>query len=346
MLPDGTSNDGTTEYRLLMPARPLLAGGADVSIAAAGPTVLWDRPWTGYDPPPHVRAIALAQKPDTDVYVIQRPGRRWWADIIPMLQKLGIRVVVDMDDLLSRIDKRNIAHKDLDPAKHAHHNHTWAALACERADAVTVTTPALLERYGYGHGYLLPNLVPERYLSITPATVRYATMGWTGNVGTHPTDLQVTSGAVGRAMEDAGWDFHVVGTGNGVREALGLPGEPSNTGYLPFVDYAPALAELSCGIVPLVDSVFNQAKSCLKMIEFAAAGVPVVASATPDNQRMQKLGVGAVVKHPSQWSRVLNRMLKDPDYRTHVAGRSREVMAAHTYEKQCHRWWTAWTGER
>jgi glycosyltransferase involved in cell wall biosynthesis len=345
MLPDGTSNDGTTEYRLLAPARPLIAQGADIIVDTRGPIPLWSHEWHGAEPPPDVRILALAEKPDADVVVLQRPGRRWWADIIPLLQRLGIRVVVDMDDLLDSIDKRNIAHAQFDPKRVDHHNHTWAALACERADVVTVTTPALLERYGYGHGIVLPNLIPERYLKIE-SEVRPDTAGWTGNVQTHPVDLQATAGAVSKALDDNGWTFHVIGTGIAVKAALGLREEPSATGHLPFAEYAEALGEIELGIVPLVESKFNRAKSCLKMIEFASVGVPVAASATPDNLRMQKLGVGAVVKHPSQWSRTLNRLIKDRTYREHLAGRSRTVMADHTYEKHCWRWAKAWGLEK
>lgn len=346
MLKDGTSNDGCTEYRLLMPARPLIAGGADIEFDSRGPTVLWDKDWSGFlEPPESVRAVALARRPDCDVVVMQRPARRWWADIIPMLKALGIRVVVDVDDLFDSIDRGNLAHGVYDPNKSSIHNHLWVDIACQHADVVTCTTPALLERYGHGHGVLLPNLVPERYLKID-AEARPHTLGWSGTVETHPTDLQVTRGAVGKALSETGWAFHHIGTGKGVKKALGLFSKPTFTNWVPFAEYAYRMAELNVGIVPLADTKFNDAKSSLKMIEMAALGVPVLASATPDNLRMHKFGVGAIVKHPGQWSRSLDRILKDQDYREHLAGSSREVMADHTYEKQCWRWAQAWGLEK
>lgn len=351
LLPDGTSNDGCTEYRLLGPARPLIAQGMDVVPTDVGPTVLWSHDWDEYykmgyrQPPEGVTVMGLAQRPDADVVVLQRPGRRHWAEIIPMLQKLGIRVVVDVDDLFDRIDKENTSHGDYDPNKRDSHNLKWIDLACRRADLVTVTTPALLDRYGYGHGMVLPNMVPDRYLSFASEPLEN-TVGWTGTVDTHPTDLQVTRGAVGKALDAAGWSFHHVGTGVGIKDALGLSREPTATGWVPFSDYAHRMAEIGVGIVPLADTKFNQAKSCLKVAEFAALGVPVISTATYDNDRMRKLGVGVTVKHPSQWSRALQRMLGDRDYREQIAGRSREIMAEHTYERNAHLWWTAWTGEK
>lgn len=325
-----------------MPARPLIAQGADVVVDQGGPIVLWSHNWSGRPTPPEwVRAVALAQRPDTDVVVIQRPGRRWWSDIIPMLQKLGIRVVVDVDDLFDQIDKGNKAYDGYDPGKDAIHNFTWIDLACRRADVVTCTTPALLARYGYGHGVLLPNLIPEQYLSIKGKT-RAATVGWSGTIETHPMDLQTTRGAVGGVLDDTGWGFHHIGTGKGVKAALDLSMEPTTTGWVPFSEYAERMAELAVGIVPLADTKFNQAKSALKLCELSALGVPTIATSTPDNDRMRKLGVGVTVKHQGQWERSLRRMVTDRDYREHVAGTSREAMTQHTYERKAHMWAEAW----
>lgn len=346
LLPDGSSNDGCTEYRLLGPARPLIAQGADIVIDDRGPTVLWDHDWSKLpEPPAGVSIMGLAKDPDADVIVIQRPGRRWWADVIPMLQREGIKVVVDVDDRFDRIDRDNIAYPAYDPTKSTIHNFNWVELACRRADVVTCATPALMARYSFGHGVLLPNLVPERYLNVRAET-RFATVGWSGTVETHPTDLQVTAGAVGRILDDTGWSFHHIGTGKGVKDALKLSMEPTNSGWVPFADYADRMGEVSIGIVPLVDTKFNQAKSCLKMIEYAALGVPVIASATPDNDRMRKLGVGVTVKHPAQWERTLRRMVTDRDYREDVAGKGREVMADHTYERKASMWWDVWAGNQ
>lgn len=341
----GPEADPSSQYRLRFPAGVLMSQGADITLDARGPIILWSEEWHGAEPPEHVQALGLAQRPEADIIVLQRPGLRYWADIIPMLQKLGIRVVVDVDDLFDRIDKRNVAHKAYDSNKSTTHNHNWVEEACRRADMVTCTTEALKKRYGFGHGHVLPNLVPQDYLSVE-ADIRPATVGWTGSIGVHPQDLQVTKGAAAKAVTDLGWDFHIVGTGIGVKKALQLAEEPTNTGYVPFPDYPAAIAEISLGIVPLVDSAFNRAKSCLKMIEFASTGVPVLASATPDNLRMRELGVGAVVNHPNQWGRKLRQLMTNRDYRDDVAGRSREAMRKHTYDEQAWRWGFAWGLER
>ena len=338
--PSGLHNDGVANTRLLQPARVLKADGADLIVDHTGPTVLWDREWRDV-PPPEARVIALAQRPDADVVVMQRPMRRWFADIIPMLQTIGVKVIVDVDDLFDSLDEKHAARKLLNPLVRAHMNSEWVMEACRRADVVTCTTPILKERYGFGHGVILPNYVPEPYLSIT-VPKRPATIGWTGTVDAHPKDLGVTRGAVQEVMDGSGWTFHVVGKGERVKELLKLRNEPTATGIVPFADYANTMAEIQVGIVPLTDSDFNQGKSALKMMEFASLGIPVVASATYDNVRMYEAGIGNIVKHPSHWYKRLLKVVSDQGYRDDLAGKGREVMKNYTYEKNAWRWAEVW----
>lgn len=345
--PASHENDATCQYRLLEPARCLQAQGADITVSRTGPTVLWSGWWDPalLSPPDDVRALGLHKAPDADVVVLQRPGRRWWADVIPFIQEAGVKVVVDVDDRFDRIHESNHAHDEFH-LRNETMNYEWIDRACELADLVTVTTPSLLEAYGHGHGMVLPNLVPERYLRIKRLP-RAQTIGWSGTVDTHPVDLQETGGAVGRVLQEwKEWRFHAVGTGEGLREALELPRKPTITGWVPFKDYAKAMAQMTLGIVPLEPSEFNDGKSSLKMSEMASVGVPVVASPTPDNLRMHALGIGFIAFNPPEWEQHLQALIRNRGLRDEISGRGREVMAGLTYERNCDQWWTAWTGKK
>ena len=340
------ADDGACgNYRLILPAQALAEQGGDVKVDFTGPMVLWDREWHGQRPPPSVNLIGLDKRPDADVVVLQRPGQRWWADLIPHLQRAGIRVVVDVDDRFDLIHPDNGAHAVYDPRRIGHHNHEWIARACQRADLVTATTPELARRYGYGHGLVLPNLVPARYLDVR-AFRRPRTVGWSGHVATHPGDLEVTRGAVGVALRGSGWSFHVVGSAEGVKERLGLAEEPSATGQLAFGFWPARVAQLEVGIVPLADTAFNRAKSALKASEMASVGVPVVMSPTPDNVRLNKLGIGLLAGSPNHWRRHLSRLIASPEARTDLAGKGREAMATQTYEARADLWADAWLGRK
>ena len=340
--PAGDVNDAVAQYRLLMPAIALAEQGADVSYNWRGPTILWDQRWDSSDgkmPPPWVRVMGLAKRPEADVIVIQRPALRFWADVIPFLQQAGIKVVVDVDDLVDNIDEGNVA-KAAYEARNDYHGSNWVNDACRQADLVTCTTPALAKRYGHGHVRILPNLVPERYFlafGYGPQTI-----GWSGSVGTHPKDLQATGGALQDVLSASGWTFRVVGTGKGVQPLLGLSDEPSTTGWVSFGEYMLEVARLNIGIVPLADTAFNRAKSCLKMMEMTVAGAAVVASPTPDNERLNRLGIGVLASTPQQWRKRLTTLVKNDEYRLDLIGRGQEAMRELTYEKRCGDWWDAW----
>lgn len=337
MIVGPTDLNAVGHYRLIWPAETLAVQGADVTVDTIGPRVLWSEDWSGHaSPPPHVRALGVVA-PDCDVYVIQRPTRRWWADIIPHLQSQGVRVVVDMDDRLDSIHRRHHARHLFDPVNDPNVNHRWADVACKTADLVTCSTPALRDRYGYGHGVVVPNLVPARLLDVVAAN-RAGTVGWSGFVATHPGDLDTIAHTI-----PASSTFHVVGPVDGVAAALRLPGDRvTSTGRVDFDEYPSALAELEVGVVPLADTPFNRCKSALKMMEMAAVGVPAVVAATPDNLRMNAEGVGCVAASPGAWRRHLRRLTASPDARADLAGRSREAMTRFTYEGHADRWWQAW----
>lgn len=327
-------------YRLRYPAQALIAQGADVVIDTVGPTVAWDRPWRDAPSPTH-KVLGFAKRYEADVVVMQRPARRWWADFIPHFQAQGTKVVVDVDDLVDDIHKRNQAY---DAHRQDHLNYNWVDEACRLADVVTCTTPALLRRYGHGHGVVLPNLVPESHFTIY-GLKHPETVGWAGFVGTHPGDLRVTDGSVGAVIQSSGWGFHVIGDGEQVATDLHLPSEPSVTGRVEFRDYAYEVARLEVGIVPLMDSAFNRAKSCLKAAEMSSLGVAVVMSSTPDNVRLNKLGVGVLADSRGQWRRQLGRLVSDASWRYELADKGREAMRSLTYEAHCGRWLEAWSGQ-
>lgn len=341
--PAAGEDNAVAQYRLFMPAQALMAQGADVSVTRRGPTALWDKKWEPDEDgqaPDTARLMGLAKAPDADVVVIQRPARRWWSDIIPHVQAAGVKVVVDIDDNFAHIDEGNATKQMYDPRFNPASNREWINTACRQADLVTCTTPTLLKRYGHGHGVIIPNYVPESYFKVFGYGP--TTMGWSGSVATHPKDLQVPGGAVQDVLTASGWQFRVVGTGKGVKEALSLSGEPGSSGWVAFGEYPLELARLKVGIVPLADTAFNRAKSGLKVSEMNAVGVASVASPTDENVRLSKLGIGLIAQNPQQWRKRLRALVMNSEYLADVAGRGREAMRPLTYERHCGEWWDAW----
>lgn len=332
-------------YRLIFPAQALQAQGYDVVIDDRGPICQWmgdpSRHGEGLLPPADTTLVGLEVVPETDVVVFSRQAnRRWWSDLIPHWQKAGIRVVVDLDDRYDKIHPANIAYEGF---QNRRSDFGWKHIerACRLADRVTATTPALAHAYS-GTATVLPNLVPERYFTIQMGRRFGQTVGWAGIVQTHPDDLQVTGGRVARAVDEADWRFHCIGDGKGVAEGLGLR-EVDCSGLVPFEFYMTAYSRLDIAIVPLADNLFNESKSCLKVLEAACLGIPAVASPSPDNLRAQRLSLCQIATTPGQWHRRISTLIANPELRATRGEDARESMKALTYENHAIRWWNAWT---
>ena len=80
------------------------------------------------------------------------------------------------------------------------------------------------------------------------------------------------------------------------------------------------------GIVPLNDVVFNIAKSWIKGIEYAAAGVPFIASEMDEYKRLHnKYGIGRLASTTEEWVSHFEELL-DPKVRATEAMRAREIV--------------------
>lgn len=329
---------GCGYYRLIWPAEALAHQGADVTVHDPDDGGL--RGTFLDDPEPRMIDV---ETPDADVVILQRPLRADTVTAIGLLQSRGLRVVVEIDDDFRSIHPRNVSWRACHPSHSPARNWRHLEEACRLADMVVVSTPALARRYG-GHGRVavVPNCIPARYLTITAEPHEGLRVGWSGSVTTHPTDLQVTRGAVARAI-DGHARMAVVGTGAGVQDALNLLSPPDATGWLPIDRYPEALATFDVGIVPLDLIPFNEAKSDLKGLEMAAVGVPFVASPTGQYARLIGSGAGMLADKPKAWFRQLRRLLEVPELRAEMAAAGRAVAAGRTIEGNTDRWWDAWT---
>lgn len=338
-------------YRLIWVAQVLKAQGHDITIIA--PTDRARSIGGDLDSEDDYRLVRLGQHPqDADVIITQRVVLRQLAQAIPHIREKGIAVVVDMDDDLTTIHPSNIAFTRLhpnanlkDPGGIKYYSWTNAEQACRDATLVTVSTPALLKPYAaHGRGRVLRNHIPSRYLDI--AHLDNDTVGWGGSVHSHPDDLNVTGQAIGRLVRENRTRFLSIGDPDGIRSALGLPGDPGTYGPVGIGEWPYALADLGVGIAPLSDTAFNRSKSFLKILEMSACGVPWVASPRAEYQHLHDQSggtVGLLADRPKDWYRQLRALLDNPARRAEHTAAGRELAARYTIEANAWRWWEAWS---
>ncbi len=287
--------------------------------------------------------VLAVQDPECDVIVMSRPLRRINVEMIPGFQRAGVAVVVDIDDDFDNIATKHCNWKWFQPDQSPESNREWVKRAAAAADLVTVTTPALAELYApHGRVAILPNFVPKSYLDTKPEPDA-ATIGWPGHVETHPYDLDETWGGVALACDRIPADFRNIGSGTLVKEKLGLT--PNTrleiTGSVPLDEYIQRVSQLTVGIAPLAGTMFNQSKSALKGLEMASQGVPFVASALPDYERLHADGLGLLAKPRTRdWAGAL---MEAYERRDELGPAGREIVAAkHTYEGNTGLWLDAW----
>lgn len=288
-------------------------------------------------------------KEDVDLIVIQRPLKGHLLRVIEQAQRQGIACAVEFDDNFSAVHRSNRAARYIDPVAYPEENYEWAEQSAAIADLVIASTPALIEQYGsHGRTAVIRNCVPESIKDVKRVARQVPNIGWTGTIQTHPTDLQATSGGVARAFRDnagkAG--IYVVGDSFGVTNALGIDKlvHIPMSGWVPLENYYETIAKtIDLGIVPLDMIAFNDAKSALKGLEFAALGIPFVASPTPEYLRLAEQGVGEIATNSSEWRKKLNVWLSNGRKRTTDGQRYRDiVLSEHTYEANAWRWHQAW----
>lgn len=278
---------------------------------------------------------------ESDIIIGQRvcldgPTMLWQA----MCAKGDKLMVLEIDDDLFRIDHTNrAAYKFYTPQLLEN-----LAANLRASHVVTVTTPQLAEvmKEYNPNVHVVPNRIPAWLLSHERPVADRLTIGWGGG-GSHEMDWADAAPQVGRFLwrnEDT--QAHVIG---GMYESQRnwplarvtiSPWFPSVTGYYKAVNF-------DIGLAPLRPHLFNQSKSPVKTLEYAALGIPAIASdAGPYSTFVQHGSTGFLVKQDHQWTTYLKELAGDTELRHVMATNARELAAKHTVESNLTSWLAAW----
>lgn len=285
-----------------------------------------------------------------DVLVMQLPMAKHMADAIPFVQANGTAVVVEVDDDMWAMPDSNQAFHTFHPKGNPWRNWEHLRRACSLADLVTVTTPELANVLGgeSDRVKILPNCVPAKYLA-TEANVQEwnklwgkMIVGWSGSPHTHNRDLSVCRNGIVEAVRSSKASFLSFGS-NLTPSILGFDNnEAAWLGWVPFTKYPEVVAGFDVGVVPLADSRFNRCKSWLKGLEYAALGVPFVASPLPEYRTLAALGAGDLAPTASRWRSQLKNLLVNHRYREERTAQGRIVAQDWMYERRAGDWVAAW----
>jgi hypothetical protein len=313
-------------YRLLLPAQALVAAGHECVVgtevvATPSGELIGVTPGEGI-----VRKI--------DLLVVQPGAGSNWTALFAGARRAGQRVVVDLDDWWW----------DLQRSSPAATGDVASWLPTLRAmvgasDLVTVSTPFLADLIGEWPGHppvrVLRNAID---LGRWPAHEQVSdgpVLGYAGALSGHAEDMSLLAGWLPAFVERH--DLRVVHIGShptlpGFAELTGVdPDRVTVRDGRPWDSYAASrpFAGVDIGLVPLEGRDYNRCKSALKGMEYAACGVPFVASPSPE---YEWLGCGVLAgssfeeQRPEDWVGAVESLL-DPEARAQIASIQSERVA-------------------
>jgi len=264
---------------------------------------------------------------DKDIIVIQRRTGEDWEKFAKYLKTRGIKVIYELDDTYEGIPLENIKLN----AKYMCHPATKCSIKAmlDIADIVTVSTPELAEWCGkycnYTKIHILKNTldfsmwpIPQFKHTDTPDI---QVVGFAGSES-HKTDLRALEGALpllSRKYNTKKTTKVLFGFfGYMLQEFWNLEPHVAYSKGVTFLNYPKKLSSLhyTIGIAPLKQCFFNECKSELRYLEYAALGITCVATNIAPFSRVIKKDVnGVLVKNKSRhWVSAISELLEDKLY--------------------------------
>ncbi|ADB51716.1 glycosyltransferase [Conexibacter woesei] len=204
------------------------------------------------------------------------------------------------------------------------------------ADVVTAPTEELAARHrsaGAADARVFENWLPPTFTRPRTLPPRGLTIGWAG-MGEHEWDFAQLGlrDVLARVLER---HLHVRMLGIGADVGLTSP-RYEHLPWQAYDDLPGLLARCDVLIAPLADVSFNQTRSNVKLKEYAALGVPWLASPVGDYAWMGEAEGGRLVAD-SDWSSHIEALVRDEDARRTLAANGRrwaagEVVVDHVGE--------------
>jgi glycosyltransferase involved in cell wall biosynthesis len=274
------------------------------------------------------------------------------------------KLVWETDDDLWTIDPTNIR------AKRAFTPELLRAVehCASTAHMVTVTTEPLAEvlRQFNPNVWVIPNHVDAGLFEVQRRRADRVTIGWAGG-DSHYRDLRMIAPLLRKflarnpkvGLHFIGADYrheckvphpkHMEEQNDGqvrylLRPCDGIEGDQvrhtgwskSLMGYYQNIDF-------DIGLAPLVSSQFNRSKSHIKALEYAALGIPVIASDEPPYRDFVIDGVtGFLVRREHEWTQRLRDLVNDEAMRESMGAKAREHARQFSIEKGWRLWEAAY----
>lgn len=263
----------------------------------------------------------------TDVELVHR----WWRRMVR-----ECRLVYELDDDPFEVEPHNPYYSYyMNPVAFDSIGH-----CIEVAHLVTVSTPALADRMlKYSPNVVvLQNRIDESLLSMQRPKRKRVVVGWAGSLS-HQEDIKECAHGLRKTLDHNDVEAHFIGSD--FRSLIGRPVRftdwcSTTTDYYKLIDF-------DIGLAPLRPTRFAETKSHIKALEYAALGIPVIASdAAPYRDFVIDGVTGFLVRHEHEWGQRLRELVNDEAMRQEMGAKARELASEWTIQKGWVEWESAY----
>lgn len=272
------------------------------------------------------RLIKIFQVGKFDRVVIEKelfPYLPSWVEMI--FKKLGVHYIVDYDDAIFH---------NYDQSK----SYLIRQLLGNKIGSVMKNSSMVVAGNSYLADYALkkgaknieviPTVIDlSRYPIIEKLDNKIFTIGWIGTKSTFEKHLLPCREWIMKVQElDPEIRFHIIGVESG--ENLG-----KNVYYFPWTEETEAeeILKMDVGIMPLQDSLWERGKCAYKLIQYAACGVPGIASNIGMNREIIINGeTGILAENDKQWVETVIH-LKNNDNERMILGKKARAKVEKLY---------------
>jgi glycosyltransferase involved in cell wall biosynthesis len=308
-----------SRYRCIIPMRALAERGHDIVWPGAAQTI---QTLCGCD----LVHIHRLHGPATDRLVVE-------------LRRAGVVISYDNDDDLAAVHRDSPTYRTLGGLRG---QRSFLATARVARKAALVTTPSdvLAERYrrsGVKHVEVIENYLPAEFMAQERRKHRGVVVGWIAGLE-HAVDAsRLGLDGVLLALLDRHPQMRVALIG------ADLQLRHERYFHLERTDFASLLhsaAGFDIGLAPLADTPFNAARSNVKLKEYAALGIPWLASPVGP---YTELGVeqGGLLVTDDAWEHAIEGLVTSPRRRARLARRARAWARGQTIEAAAGQWESA-----
>ncbi len=304
------------------------------------------------------------------IVIVQRMSDIEAYESFDQAHSLGKKIIFEIDDYVNAISPTNPSFDFWSPFGP---NYARCLKIMQKSDAVQVTTERLKKEYALWNPHIeaLGNYLDKHLWDVPAWTATHwdnyykkkndgiIRIGWSG-AASHYEDLQLIEdvltkicqkyknvhlcliGYHGEAKKGPNL-FQDISPVSSICSGCKSGGQLEKIPGIELLYYPSKLKECAfdIGIAPLIETGFNQCKSDIKVKEYAALGIPVIATRMkPYSESVKEGYTGFLANTAKEWYDSLELLIKDEELRRKFGKNNYRWYKENTIDKHIHKWMT------